>query len=94
MKLKFLDLTVIQGGAAASSDINPVLPQPGGLRDQAQPQSALDAAQPWTASITGAEGLMPLFRSSDSVALLGETGVITVGVNDLGWVVYDWAPGP
>lgn len=94
MKLKFLDLTVIQGGAAASSDINPVLPQPGGLRDQAQPQSALDAAQPWTASITGPEGLMPLFRSSDSMPLLGETGVITVGVNDLGWVVYDWAPGP
>lgn len=21
-------------------------------------------------------------------------GVITIGVNDLGWVVYDWTPGP
>jgi hypothetical protein len=54
----------------------------------------LDTAQPWPSSIAGAEGLMPLFRSSDSMPLLGETGVITVGVNDLGWVVYDWAPGP
>jgi hypothetical protein len=44
--------------------------------------------------MAGPEGLMALFRSSDSVSLLGETGVITVGVNDLGWVVYDWAPGP
>jgi hypothetical protein len=102
MKLKFLDLTVIHGAATASSDTNAPLPQPRSLQGQAQSPSQapspspspIDELAPWPASMAGPEGLMALFRSSDSVSLLGETGVITVGVNDLGWVVYDWAPGP
>ena len=40
------------------------------------------------------ESWWPLFRSTDSLDLLGESGVMRVGINDLGWVVYDWAPGP
>jgi hypothetical protein len=96
MKLKFLDLTVIHGAATASSDTNAPLPQPRSLQGQAPSPSpsSIDELAPWPASMAGPEGLMALFRSSDSVSLLGETGVITVGVNDLGWVVYDWAPGP
>lgn len=102
MKLKFLDLTVIHGAATASSDTHAPLPQPRSLQGQAhspsQAQSPspspIDELAPWPGSMAGPEGLMALFRSSDSVSLLGETGVITVGVNDLGWVVYDWAPGP
>lgn len=43
---------------------------------------------------SGLEMWMPLSRSSDSLNLLGESGVILVGVNELGWVVYDWVPGP
>ena len=40
------------------------------------------------------ETWVPLWRSTDSLRLLGESGVLQVGVNDLGWVVYDWIPGP
>jgi hypothetical protein len=42
----------------------------------------------------GLEMWMPLTRSRDSLNLLGESGVMVVGVNELGWVVYDWVPGP
>jgi len=42
----------------------------------------------------GLEVWMPMARSQDSLHLLGESGVLMVGVNDLGWVVYDWTPGP
>jgi hypothetical protein len=33
-------------------------------------------------------------RDFDSLRLSGHAGVVQVGVNDLGWVVYDWFPGP
>lgn len=33
-------------------------------------------------------------REFDSLRLTGHAGVVQVGVNDLGWVVYDWFPGP
>lgn len=33
-------------------------------------------------------------RDFDSLRLTGHAGVVQVGVNDLGWVVYDWFPGP
>jgi hypothetical protein len=39
---------------------------------------------------TGLQGL----REFDSLRLTGHAGVLQVGVNDLGWVVYDWFPGP
>jgi hypothetical protein len=57
----------------------------------------------WRASPSQPEGAgaamsletwVPLWRSTDSLRLLGESGVLQVGVNDLGWVVYDWIPGP
>jgi hypothetical protein len=43
---------------------------------------------------SGLEVWMPLLRSADSLDLLGGSGVVLVGVNELGWVVYDWVPGP
>ncbi len=43
---------------------------------------------------SGLEMWMPLSRNRDSLDLLGESGVMLVGVNELGWVVYDWIPGP
>ena len=51
------------------------------------------AAAQWVWA-TSLDVWMPLFRSTDSACLLGEGGVLKVGVNDLGWVVYDWIPGP
>lgn len=43
---------------------------------------------------SGLEVWTPLLRSGDSLNLLGGPGVVLVGVNELGWVVYDWVPGP
>lgn len=94
MKLNFPDFTVIHGGTAASSDTHALPPQARGPQGQALSPTTATEGAPWSGSTGSLEGLMPLFRSSDSMPLLGETGVITVGVNDLGWVVYDWAPGP
>ena len=59
--------------------------------------SASHAAAPRLDSGQAAGNLetwLPLWRSTDSLSLLGESGVLQVGVNDLGWVVYDWIPGP
>lgn len=42
----------------------------------------------------GLEAWAPVLRSGDSLNLLGGPGVVLVGVNELGWVVYDWVPGP
>ncbi len=40
-------------------------------------------------------GVFPAgLRDFDSLALIGTPGVLQVGVNELGWVVYDWIPGP
>lgn len=33
-------------------------------------------------------------RDFDSLSLGSSPGVVRVGVNELGWVVYDWIPGP
>jgi len=94
MKFKFHDLSVIHGGVAASSDVNPVssqavLPGPDARND------SISVAAEWGAASPGdLEAPALQFRSFDSLPLLGESGVIRVGVNDLGWVVYDWAPGP
>jgi hypothetical protein len=69
------------------------------------PTAAMDCSAhiPWAAvqqdapafhdpSISGAalHGL----REFDSFRMTGDAGVVQVGVNDLGWVVYDWVPGP
>lgn len=54
-------------------------------------QGAAVAQWVWAASL---DVWTPLFRSTDSACLLGQGGVLKVGVNDLGWVVYDWIPGP
>ncbi|MFM8795507.1 MAG: hypothetical protein ACKOFK_01915 [Betaproteobacteria bacterium] len=43
---------------------------------------------------SGLEVWTPVLRSGDSLNLLGGPGVVLVGVNELGWVVYDWVPGP
>jgi hypothetical protein len=43
---------------------------------------------------SGLEVWTPLLRSADSLNLLGGSGAVLVGVNELGWVVYDWVPGP
>lgn len=85
MKAKAKDLMVIQGGSFDS-------PPQAVLQLQAVPIDVTPAAP--IEGPGGLEAWMPLFRSTDSASLLGESGVIRVGVNDLGWVVYDWMPGP
>lgn len=46
------------------------------------------------AEVVGPEASALWTRLHDSAALPGTPAVLKVGVNDLGWVVYEWAPGP
>lgn len=43
---------------------------------------------------TAPESWIPLGRDFDSLQLPPSAGILFVGVNELGWVVYDWTPGP
>lgn len=84
-------------GADPDPGTDPAADAPDGLPSESElDTSAVEplaiAALGQTAS--GLEVWTPLLRSGDSLNLLGGSGVVLVGVNELGWVVYDWVPGP
>jgi len=84
-------------GADPDPGTDPAADAPDGLpseseRDTSAVEPLAIAALGQTPS--GLEVWTPLLRSGDSLNLLGGSGVVLVGVNELGWVVYDWVPGP
>lgn len=93
-------LRVMVGHANGIQD----LAQAGPAAVSAQPTHVLTAAslcaaepdpQPHALQFNGAiESWMPLSKDYDSLRLLSDAGLLIVGTNDLGWVVYDWIPGP
>ena len=85
------DSGVDQGLAVATA----AHPQPiHALVSVAQGQG-VPAHQPSAMVFNGAiESWMPLPREYDSLRLLPDAGLLLVGTNDLGWIVYDWIPGP
>jgi hypothetical protein len=106
MKLNSEDLMVIRGGTGPSSGITTVEAHRVSAVMHIACASASAADSPHDEHAAGVfivhaspdasslEAWVPVQRSYDSIRLLGDTGVLTVGVHDLGWVVYDWVPGP